>query len=211
MDALVKLGFEEYTKRYYESWVAFARDKKYGKNVNPILVSGFDMAKDFEMVAYLDDSSSAKGALYIDVPAVVSASASLWDTRRIRCSPHTNKGPQRGAPLPSFRTIGFPSSQSVKAGSIPREFNQCVFVRYYTMRSRKRLPMFPKKMKAAAGPHDLGPGDNSGDTFPELTTQLDVECTASGDEDFEGQWGSDTNDNSEPDVVVRNTPYVRFL
>ena len=71
--------------------------------------------------------------------------------------------------------------------------------------------MFPKKMKAAAGPHDLGPGDNSGDTFPELTTQSDVECTASGDEDFEGQWGSDMDDNSEPDVVVRNTPYVRFL
>ena len=32
--------------------------------------------------------------------------------------------------------------------------------------------MFPKVMKAAAGPHDLGPGKNYDETLSELTTNL---------------------------------------
>ena len=31
--------------------------------------------------------------------------------------------------------------------------------------------MFPKVIKAAAGPPDLGPGDNENETLPELTAQ----------------------------------------
>ena len=69
--------------------------------------------------------------------------------------------------------------------------------------------MFPKVIRAGAGPHDLGSGDNRGDTFPELTVHSDAESAMDADEDPGGQWSLDTDDaGSEPDIVVRNTPYV---
>ena len=64
-------------------------------------------------------------------------------------------------------------------------------------------------MRAGAGPHDLGPGDNSGDAFPELVVQSNVEPVTSGDEDPGGEWAPDTDDpGPEPDFLVRNTPRV---
>jgi len=51
-DASLETAFEVYTKRHYKSWVEFARHKQYGNDVRPFLVSGFDMTRDFAMVAY---------------------------------------------------------------------------------------------------------------------------------------------------------------
>jgi len=210
-DTLLESAFERYTRRHYESWTAFARHKDYGNDIQPVLVSGFDMTGDFAMVAYSHEGASLESDLTIAIPMLASASASLWGTWRTRCSPHTNYGPQRCSPPPREQAIDFPS-QSVDSGRIPNEFNQCVFVRYYTMRSRKRMGLFPKVIRAGAGPHNPGSGDNGGDTFPMLTVRSDAEPTMSGDEDFGGQWSPTADDNGlELDVVVRNTPYVRFL
>ena len=209
-DSLRESAFEKYTKRHYESWVAFARTKEYGNDVHPVLVSGFDMTRDFAMVAYSNESTSLESDLTIAVPMLASASASVWGTWRTRCSPHTNFGPQQCSLPLSDRVIGFPSSQSLEPGSIPNEFNQCVFVRYYTMRSRKWMP--PKVIRAGAGPHDLGSGDNRGGTFPELTVLSNAEHMSSGDEGLGGQSNLTADDtDSEPDIVVRNTPQVLFL
>ena len=72
--------------------------------------------------------------------------------------------------------------------------------------------MFPKVIRAGAGPHDLGSGDNGGNTFPELTAQSDVESTASDNEDLGGQWTPTAGDtDSESDIVVRNIQYVCFF
>ncbi|KAF9780742.1 hypothetical protein BJ322DRAFT_279145 [Thelephora terrestris] len=171
MDALVESAFKRYTKRHYDSWVTFACDKDYGDNVRPVLVSGFDMTKDFAMVAYSDDSTSSGPHFTITVPNLASASASIWGTWKTKCSPHTNCGPQEGDPPPCERATEVSSSRSVAVGSIPDGFNQCVFIRYYTMRPRKFLGIFPRVIRAGAGPHDLGSGDNEGDTFPELIVQ----------------------------------------
>ena len=52
-------------------------------------------------------------------------------------------------------------------------------------------------IRAAAGPHDLGPGDNTRNAFPELMAQLNIE---------------DTDDvDLEPDTVIHNTPSVWSL
>ena len=204
---MVELAFQEYTKRYYPSWVTFARDKKYGDDIHPVLVSGFDMTKDFEMVAYSEDDASLRGNLSLDVPAVATASTTLWDMRRIRCSPHTNQGPRLRTPLPNVQMIEFPSSQSAGAEKIPKDFNQCIFIRYYTMRPRGPFSLFPKVIRAGAGPHDLGSGDNKGDTFPEIAVHSGADLTATGDEDLSGQQGlAAGGEDSESDVVVRNTP-----
>ena len=196
-DALSESEFEDYIKRHYDSWTAFARHKRYGDNVQPVLVSGFDMTRDFAMVAYSNESASGESDLTITVPMVASTSASLWGTWRSRCSPHTNCGPQECSPPPPERAIGSlsESSQSAEASRIPSEFNQCVFIRYYTIRKRPRL--FPTVIRAAAGPHDPGPGEDTGGAFPESMVQFDVEDT--------------DNVDLEPDIVIRNTPSVLSL
>ena len=207
MDALVESEFRSYTKQNYESWVTFARDKRFGDDdVQPVLVSGFDMTRDFAMVAYSDDRSPPRANFANFVPTPASTSASLWGTWRTTCSPYTNCGPYgRG------RAVGFPSRQSVEARTIPDGFDQCVFIRYFTMRPKKHFWTIPKVIRAGAGPHDLGSGENEGDTFPELTVRLADELTAS-DNDFDGKGGPNTDDNdSKPDVVVRNARYVLFL
>ena len=49
-------------------------------------------------------------------------------------------------------------------------------------------------IRAAAGPHDLGLGDNTGNALAELMAQPNIE---------------DTDDtNLEPDIIIHNTPSV---
>jgi len=57
--------------------------------------------------------------------------------------------------------------------------------------------MFPKVIKAGAGPHDLGSGDNHDETFPELTVQM------SPDSDT----GSDSSGDSTTDYSSSVTSY----
>lgn len=205
LDAQVESEFEDYTKRHYASWEKFARDKRYGDLTRPVLVSGFDMTKDFAMVAYSNDGSSLGASLIITVPTLVTASASISGTHRTRCSPHTNYGPQEDRLLTHQRAI----ESEFPEGNVPIEFDQCVFLRYYSMRPRTLFAAFPKVIKAGAGPHNLPSRDNREESFPELTTLSDAEATACHDEDFEEQWTRIMDDNgSEADVVVRNTPYV---
>ena len=195
-DSLSELAFERYTKRHYESWVSFARHKDYGNDVQPVLISGVDMTRDFAMVAYSYEDTSFESDSTVAAPMLISASASIQGTWCTRYTPHTNYGPQDCTPPLPERAIDIPSLQSAEAGIIPSAFNQCVFIRYYTMRPRVPFGLFPKVIRAGAGPHDLGPGDNAGGTFPELVVDPDTEPT----------------DNTGHGLdVVRNTPYVWFL
>ncbi|KAF9789164.1 hypothetical protein BJ322DRAFT_524714 [Thelephora terrestris] len=173
-DSQMDTEFRDYTKRYYKSWVKFAKDKKYGTNLRPVLISGFDMAKDFSMMAYATSHTSVQAGATVSTPMFGSGS---WVWRTV-CKPHSKHGPQEIPP-------GLQSSPSGSAQSpsntTSTEFNQCVFIRYYTLREG----LFPKVIRASAGPHSLGSGENQGDYFPELTMQS--EPVSMGDEE-------DTND-----------------
>ena len=198
-DSQLDSEFKEYTKRHYKSWVKFARDKKYGKNLRPVLVSGFDMTKDFAMMAYSNNSTSGQSNATSSTPMFGPPPASGWGVWLTECTPYVKHGPQQ------LRPPGLPSLKSKATESRSTEFNQCVFVRYYTMREG----LFPKVIRANAGPHDLGSGENRGDTFPELTVRSNANPVGS-DEDPGGQWDPATYDtDSELDVVIRNVPYVR--
>ena len=196
-DSPLDSAFERYTKRHYDSWVAFAHRKDYGNDVQPVLVSGVDLTRDFAMAAYSYEDSSLESDSTIAAPMLISASASLWGTWRTRYMPHTNYGPQECTPPPLNPTMDVSSLHLTEGGTTPCAFNQCAFVRYYTMRSRGPLGLFPKVIRADPGPHDLGPGDNTGDTFPMLAVQSDNETT--GDSDV------------EPSIIIHNTPNVWFV
>lgn len=131
-DAVIYSRFEAYIKDHYESWVSFARKRKLGNDVCPVLVSGVDMTRDFTMVAYPNNNTSFEGGMTNNVQAFASASVSLPGTWYAKCAPHSNHGPQR-------RTC---------------ESNQCIFIRYYTMHSRER--------STQSRGHSLGSGRGEG-------------------------------------------------
>ncbi|KAF9643531.1 hypothetical protein BDM02DRAFT_3123328 [Thelephora ganbajun] len=151
-DSPLNAAFETYTKHHYESWVAFARDKQYGDNIQPILVSGVDMTKDFAMVAYSNKDAPHVPRPAFTIPMFPSNSAPFQGRWRARYFPNINLGPRVEQPMHFLPD----------AGSTTDEFNQCVFVRHYTMRSRW-WGLFPKVIRVGTGPHDLSPGDNRGD------------------------------------------------
>ena len=66
---------------------------------------------------------------------------------------------------------------------------------------RKRALMFPKVIKAAAGPHDLGSGSDYNGALPELTVQ------SSSNSDT----GSDNGEDSVTDYSSSVTSYEQEL
>ena len=155
------------------------------------------------MVAYSNVSASLESDLTIGVPMAASTSAALWGTWRTRHSPHTNYGPQESFPPPPEQTIDFSSLQLAEMSRIPSGFNQCIFIRYYTMRVKLRPS--PKAIRAGAGPYDLSPGDDMDDTFSELLIQSDAESALSEDDDLEEE---EEDIDLWQGVVIRNTPSV---
>ena len=165
-DIELESAFEEYTKRHYDSWVTFARDARHGNDIKPVLVTGVDMTRHFAMMAYSNNSTRLSSKFTTSVPLLASASAAAWGTWNTQGLVHTNCGPQSCIP-PSPDTLDLTSTLLVD--TTPNEYSQCVFIRYYTM--RKRALMFPRIIRGAAGPHDLGSGFNDNEALPELTVQ----------------------------------------
>ena len=208
-DALKRDALEQYTKKHYDSWVAFSREKQYGSDVKPVLVSGVDMTKDFAMAAYSKEGTSLGADFTISVPLLASASASVWGMWHTSGLTHTNYGPQQCTP-PSVARIAHTSPEPTNTRTVSEDYNQCVFVRYYTM--RKRMGIYPTVIRAAAGPHDLGSGNNRNDTFPELMARQDPTSDhEGGPEGGDKEWDTDAADaGSDEVIVVHNVPHVRY-
>ena len=194
----IQLGrvFEEYTKEHYDSWVAFARERGHPNDIKPVLVTGVDMTRDFAMMTYSKDDDTLAAEFTISAPGIFFP----WGAWRTPGAVYTNCGPQPRRPPPDNSRTGTDSD----------ECNQCVFVRYYTIRKRLGIP---RVIKAAAGPHDLGPGspDLDGGSPPEARSNSDSgsDVISSPFDDGGGDSGSVTSVDSEPDVAVHNTAAVR--
>jgi len=80
---------------------------------------------------------------------------------------------------------------------------------------RKRARVFPEVTRAAAGPHDLGPGDRDVEDLPEVEARSDSDLDSDSDI-MSSLWGGDddrssvTSFGSESDIVVHNTISVRL-
>lgn len=218
--------FEEYTKAHYDSWVAFARQRGHGSDIKPVLVTGVDRTKDFAMMSYSNDDDG----LEAEFATSDSETASPWGTWRTTGAVHTKCGPQSCRPPTLTRATDSdvpPSDYSraetvsdetppenSRAGAISDEYNNCVFVRYYTVRKRLGIPRI---MKAAAGPHDLGSGARD-----DQELSLETECGSDSDPDSDNVsrlFDDDDDDDgssvssveSESDIVIHNTIPVRCL
>jgi len=210
-DAELESAFKAYTKRHYDSWVAFARDTGHGDDIRPVIVTGVDMTRDFAMMAYANSGASLASEFTTSVPTVASASVSAWGTWRTEGLVHTNCGPRLCRPPSSTQTADPTSLGDNGAETVPDEYNQCVFVRYYTM--RKRALMFPTVIRAAAGPHDLGSGGRDDGALPEVEVQSDSVSDSDAmsslwDDDGDDDRSSITSIGSESDIIVHNTTSV---
>ena len=184
--------FEQYVKSHYESWVEFACDKNL-QDVQPVLISGFDVTKDFAMVSYLNhpDGPPLGIGYTISRPMFASTTPLFGGSWRFKYTPHFQE-----------------------AESVSIEFDQCVFIRYYTMRFKRLLGLLKtsKPIRAGTRPHDLSSGGKQENTFPEPTVQFNNAPLASGSGEPGGQPGSIAESaGSEPDTIIQNTLCVRFL
>jgi len=172
-------AIEVYTKEHYDSWVGFARERGHPNDVKPVLVTGVDRTRDFAMVAYSKDDDDLTVAFTISAPGV----ASPWGTWRTPGVVHTNCGSQpRRSPFDTSPT-----------DTDSDESNQCVFIRYYTV--RKRLGT-PRVVRAAAGPHDLGPGLGSPNS--DGVSPLEAQSNSDSGSDTASSSFGDSGDDSGP-------------
>jgi len=198
--------FERYAKEHYASWVTFARETGHGSDINPVLVTGVDRTRDFAMMSYSDDDHDMMSEFIAPVSGVSSASA--WGTWYTTGLVHTNCGPQLRCP-PSPTTDLTPSGNSnMETGS--DWYNQCVFVRYYTVRKRLRVP---KVTQAGAGLHDPGSGGRKDEEeSPDVEARSDSGSDiVSSSSDYGGENDKSSVTNIEPEILVHNTSPVRSL
>jgi len=211
-DVELESVFKAYVKRHYDSWVTFAREAGHGDDIKPVLVTGFDITRDFAMMAYSNNGVSLASEFTTSVPMAGSISASAWGTWRTEGLIHTNCGPQLCCPPSSTQTTDLTLTGNSDTETVLDEYNQCVFVRYYTM--RKRALMFPTVIRAAAGPHDLGPGARDNEELPQVEAQYD---SASDSDTMSSVWDEGGDDDSsfvtctdsESDIVIHNMVSVR--
>ena len=148
-DIELESAFEEYTKHHYDSWVAFAHNARHGNNIKPVLVTGVDMTRDFAMMVYSNNNTHLLPRSTTSSSPSPSALASPWGKWHTQGSVHTNCGPQFcGPPYPN--TSNWSPVDAERIDAITNGYDQCVFIRYCTM--RKRASMFREVIKAGVSP-----------------------------------------------------------
>ena len=167
------------------------------------------------MMAYSNNSKHISSEFSTSVPFLASASASAWGTWHTQGLVHTNCGPQM-CNLPSLDAPDSHHSDATQVDATPNEYNQCVFIRYYTM--RRRVLVFPKVMKAAAGPHDPGSGNNRDEALPKVTVQSSSDPDAGSGSTDDSMMGSSSSVTSHDSGLepfnnassVRRSPLSRL-
>lgn len=191
--------FENYIKRHYDSWVDFARELGHGENIKPVLVTGVDLTREFATIAYSDNQARMECEFSAGVPAVASASVSVWGSWNTQGLVHTNCGPH---PLPA-RGNRITSGESTPESVIPDEYDQCVFLRYYTIRRRVFIPTV---LKAGAGPHQLPEGSPGEDDTGE-----EMLLVSSEDDSMEIDNPETGSPTYTSDDVTHNVPLVGLI
>ena len=149
IDTKSERAFETYIKDHYESWIDFARHKRYGNDIHPVLVSGFDMTRDFSTVAYSREEDALVSPSDTPTRMFPSTPPKFRGEWRASFPPDTNDGPKHPSP-PSHGTGG--------AGRYSHRLSQCVFIRYYTMRSRAWFLRRSRSIRNSAGSSRTGFG-----------------------------------------------------
>ena len=203
-DAERERVFEIYTKKHYDSWVDFAREQGHGEDIKPVLVTGVDLTKEFATIAYSDNKTEMECEFSVGSSAAGSASLSAWGSWHTQGLVHTNCGPTDGCTGQKKKKrknrghtqrIQDTDEPSVPESVIPGGHNQCVFIRYYTIRKRRFIPVL---LKAGAGPHQLPRGNPDEDDAEAAAMMVKIS-------DFDAEFDYLAEANTD---VTHNVPLV---
>lgn len=188
-DTLQEGTLKTYIKKHHASWVDYARDQGFGE-VDPILVSGIDSARDWAMFTYSTRGHHVSTQITLDVPAVASTWAGFATTSMACSGMETNWGPEPEEPErlledsptldePSERTNHhiYPSSVISRHTAHHHRGDRITFIRGWRMKNRPYW--FPSVIKAGAEPPELdGDYDSDSDTDTNFTSDFsDVRST----------------------------------
>ena len=81
---------DSHAKKYFDSWVNFAREKGHGDDAKPIFVTGVDLTKRFALIAYPDIENSLRCKFSVGAPG--SAALPVWGTWDADGLIHKNSG-----------------------------------------------------------------------------------------------------------------------
>ena len=203
-DVQRKRIFENYSKEHYDSWVMFAHETGHPSGIKPVLVTGVDLTRDFAMMSYSDgDDNDLTAEFMTSAPGALAWG--IWQTAGMV---YTNCGPQPCRHPSPTQPIDLPSSGNSHPETVSDEYNQCVFVRYYTMRKRLGIP---RVIKAAAGPHDPGRPDLDGERSllgVQCDSDLGSDIVSSLFDEGDNDWSSVSSIDSKSDTVIHNTAPV---
>jgi hypothetical protein len=142
--------FKEYMHKNYRSWVRFGQDNYHSVDYdNLVIVTGVDLTSSCNMLAYQKNFTDMSASFSLDAAAFGSASLSTWKHCRQPEGSWTSSGSDAylaGLSLPATD----PSMTAIGSTSpLPR---QCIFLRGWRSRSRRRAP---ERIQAGAGPDDV--------------------------------------------------------
>ncbi|KZT22653.1 hypothetical protein NEOLEDRAFT_635868 [Neolentinus lepideus HHB14362 ss-1] len=145
---------EQHVRLNYRSWMGFARDQGYSLYFGQLyIVTGVIRTSQWAMATWKSSSKSFDSKASLSVAGVADTSAAYkghWSTPNQTIM--TNQGPV-------IDTLGGTD-------------NQTLFFNTIVVRGRG---LFPAKIRAAAGPRDLGAGDRDANSAPEVPMQMDEE------------------------------------
>ena len=139
---------------------------------------------------------------------VGTASTSAWGTWHTEGLVRANCGPQSWHPPSPTQVTGPTPSGNNNTETVPDEYNQCIFVRCYTM--RRRTLVFPTVIRTA-GPHDLGPGScyDKKSTAETHDSDSGSDTVSNSLDDYrDDDRSSVTNIDAESDIVIHNITVV---
>jgi hypothetical protein len=189
-----ELEFKLYIKENYESWVAFAREKGHGENIRPVLVTGVDLTKGFAAFAYSDNRTRMQCEFSVGAATVDSVCSPAWGSWHTPGLVHNNCGSTSTSTYSRTQRIQGTDGSSVPKSKIPGDHDQCVFIRYYTIRKKLFIPL----LKARAGPHQLPKGDFENDDAEVVMVEVSED-----DDDF-----ADIDYLETGPHVIHNVPTV---
>ncbi|TBU27184.1 hypothetical protein BD311DRAFT_807886 [Dichomitus squalens] len=151
-----------YMRRHFDSWLDFVNGQEgmgLGLEEQDILfVSGTTKTTHWGVAAFQGNGSERKeGRISAQFTPYATASFSVSLAHASMPRSHYRYGPHPGQEASVPVTMSM-LSQEVQPGLTAIKRDQCLFIHYYKMRRRRPLPKFA--MRAAAGPHDLGPGSS---------------------------------------------------
>ena len=143
-----KALIKSYLQQHHKNWVDFARSEGYEVNSNNLIfVHGTTKTVECVTAVYRGVSQDIEGSVSGSLGSVAGAQIAVALGDQVQSGGQQRPAPTTIAPVDCMNVVDTDGSATRK---------QCIFFNYYQLKRKKFKKVF---MEAAAGPHELPPGD----------------------------------------------------